>query len=512
MARDFIVVIPVADRPRQLAACLASLAEQRRRHPHAGAVSVLIAEDSLDAANAARHRALAAEWSAAGLPCHHFDADTQRDLVARLPAGLATRLRGVLGDGETPGHKGASLTRNLATLWLARQTDDARLAWFIDSDQTFAVNLDSDTAGEASHTLDYFNAIDHLFADGRLAILTGKVVGDPPVSPAVMAATLVADSVALLDVLGRCEADAACTFHAGTDTPLGDAAYHDMAELFGFRRSTQAIPYRCPLAGAHDHAAALAGFGRRLERFFAGEHPTRKSAWHPEPPAHVVQAARTLYTGNYVFDPGRFTPFIPFAPLRLRMAGPTLGRILRAALGPAFASANLPMHHGRALDATGRAECRPGVEHAMAGIDLTDEFERQYYGDVMLFGMERLIEQGYPDTALSSATVNDALTGTETEIAARYRARQTTLLAGIAALDARLAERDAWWQADGLAPARADLARFIANLRRNFGPDAPAWRRIQDADARAQRLSALRDAVMRLPDERAAWQEAIERR
>lgn len=512
MARDFIVVIPVADRPRQLSACLQSLAEQRRQFPYPGTITVVIAEDSLDPAHVARHRQLVRECDGPGLNGHHFGPEEQAALLAALPKPLAARLAGVLGEGRTPGHKGASLTRNLATLWLARQGMQGQLAWFIDSDQTFAVSETSPAGEERVRPLDYFRQFAHLFDAHALAILTGKVVGDPPVSPAVMAATLLADSVALLDALARHAPATACAFHAPPPQPAGDAAYHDMADLFGFRPATSALPYRCPLAGAHDHAATLAGFSRRLERFFSGEHPTRRSAWQPDLPADTVLAARTLYTGNYVFDPARIVPFIPFAALRLRMAGPTLGRLLRAELGPAFASANLPMQHGRALADVGRAECRPGVEHAEAGIDLSNEFERQYYGDVMLFGMEALIKRGYPEAQLAPEAVLEILTTTEAQLAARYQTRQTTLLASITALEARVEDRKAWWQAEAHAQARADLTRFITNLRRNFGPDAPAWRRIVDASARTRRLTALREAILRLPEERAAWQEAVERR
>jgi hypothetical protein len=59
-------------------------------------------------------------------------------------------------------------------------------------------------------------------------------------------------------------------------------------------------------------------------------------------------------------------------------------------------SANLPMLHTRTLDATGEAEFRPGVVTHADSIDLTDEFERQFVGDVMLFTVERLTAQDFP--------------------------------------------------------------------------------------------------------------------
>lgn len=113
-----------------------------------------------------------------------------------------------------------------------------------------------------------------------------------------------------------------------------------------------------------------------------------------------MQPARTVYTGNYVFRASALNWFIPFAPLRLRMSGPTLGRLMKAGLGKRFVSANLPMLHTRTLDATGEAEFRPGVVTQANAIDLVDEFERQFFGDVMLFTVERLASLGFPRQAL----------------------------------------------------------------------------------------------------------------
>ena len=74
------------------------------------------------------------------------------------------------------------------------------------------------------------------------------------------------------------------------------------------------------------------------------------------------------------------------------MSGPTLGRLVKAELGPRFVSANLPMLHKRTVESGGQSEFRPGIETAREVIDMSGEFERQFYGDVMLFTIERLAE------------------------------------------------------------------------------------------------------------------------
>jgi hypothetical protein len=510
---DFVIVIPVADRPRHLADCLDSLTELRRHYPYPGEVRVLIADDSREEANRARHRAIAEDHARAGLATHYLGQDAQRALVEALPADIRARLSGVVGAGASYAHKGASITRNIACLWLARLPADGRkrLFWFLDSDQEFRVNVETG-AGEAEpYAVDYLHGLDRIFSETPVQVLTGKVVGDPPVSPAVMAGNFLDDVLAFVVEMDALVGAAECGFH-GAVRPADDAAYHDMADLFGFQSAARAWRYRCQIEGRHDHAACLAGFAARLERFFDGEHPTRRSYYQAGDVMAGIKPARTLYTGNYVVTPEGLDWFIPFAALKLRMAGPTLGRIMRAELGAAFVSANLPMLHRRTVAETGRAECRPGVEQGDGRVDLSGEFERQFYGDVMLFAVERLAGQGFPHECPDPVGLAATVAAVEAELRERYRARQAETSARIERLAARFGNPAAWWQqAVGLAGARADCERFIANLRDNFSEAAPAWRLIDSEAHRAERLAAIVAAIAGYGDDRAAWRAVLAR-
>ena len=220
-----------------------------------------------------------------------------------------------------------------------------------------------------------------------------------------------------------------------------------MAGLFGFDNPADAYRYRCALAGEPSNAACFGDFARRLKSFFHGEHPTRITWYRHQPALDSVQAARTVYTGNYVFRPRALNWFIPFAPLRLRMSGPTLGRLMKAELGDKFISANLPMLHTRTLDDTGEAEFRPGVVTQADTIDLADEFERQFYGDVMLFSVERLTAQGFPQQALSSDAIAATLDAVHADMALKYRTRHAGIVKKLAALSALLDNPAHWWHA-----------------------------------------------------------------
>lgn len=496
---DFLVVIPVADRPRHIQACLTSLHTVLQRFPYAGRIRVLIADDSADAASIAANREIARRFSAAGLDVIHFPPEEQYALVRALGISLPR----VLGAAprERYGHKGQGVMRNIAYLKVAALLKDSptdTLIWSIDSDQEFRVNV----AGESGYVVDFFNGLDAIFTRTDAQVLTGKVVGDPPVSPAVMTRNFLDDVLAFLAQMAESDPTATCGHHAATPA-AGDAAYHDMADLFGFKPA-DSYAYPCPLQGAHTEADCFANFAGRVNSFFYGEHPTRISGYAAGDLFASVQPARTVYAGNYVFRPAALKYFIPFAPLRLRMSGPTLGRILKAELGPRFVSANLPMLHKRTVESGGQSEFRPGIETILATIDMSGEFERQFYGDVMLFSVERLAaECRLAKTDFHGETL-DAL---RAEILNRYNERQQAILEKLDRLDAQLADPVHWW--NRTLEQAAGFRHFAANVRRNFGDTSSGHARINDESNWTYWRARLLDALSHYVEDRAAWSRLL---
>jgi hypothetical protein len=500
MARPrFILVIPVADRPRHIQACLSSLQELLRRHPYAGLIDVLIADDSADSASISANRAIAESFGGPGLRAIHFPPDEQYALVR----SLGIELPRVLGEApqERFGHKGQGVMRNIAYLKVAAMLKDANedaLIWSLDSDQEFRVNVPESNG----YVVDFFGELDAIFSHTDALVLTGKVVGDPPVSPAVMTSNFLDDVLAFLGQMAQRDPAAPCGHHDALPT-AGDAAYHDMADLFGFKPAEH-YAYPCPLAGTHSEADCCAHFAGRVNSFFYGEHPTRVSRYQPAELFSTVQPARTVYAGNYVFRPKALKYFIPFAAQRLRMSGPTLGRILKAELGPRFVSANLPMLHNRTVESGGQAEFRPGIETQAATIDMSGEFERQFYGDVMLFSIEKLTADGALRRP-ASADFSTTLDAMRAEMLERYNARQQAILAKLSRLDSLLGDPAHWWQA--ASERVAGFHHFASNVRRNFGADSAGHIRINDASAWAQWRARLLDGLSHYAADRTAWEQ-----
>ena len=481
----FVVFVPVADRPQQLAACLDSLLTLCRAYGYGGMrdgrwqkVEVVIAEDSLGAGPIANDRALAEQYTRLGLATHHFGPDEQTELLAALDDAERAALAPVLGD-TTPayrGHKGQGVMRNLAHLYLARwqraEPAERLLFWSIDSDQEFAVKVATPEGDVEAMALSYFHRLDEIFERTDALLLTGKVVGDPPVSPAVMTGNFLADVLGFLADAAARDPRSACRHHDRDARREGEAAYHDMAGRFGFRNADEAWRYPCPLTGVHSEADCFEHFASRLNGFFYGEHPTRVSRYVHDDLWRSVQPARTVYAGNYVARPEALGHFIPFAPLRLRMSGPTLGRLLKAQLGPRFVSANLPMLHRRTVAGSTQSEFRPGVAQRETRIDMNGEFERQFIGDVMLFAMERLTAAGYPGWRATTADFCAALDSMRDELLAEYNARRADILAKLARLNGMLDDPGAWWHPAAHTDVMGNFRNFADNIARNFADDA----------------------------------------
>ncbi len=110
----------------------------------------------------------------------------------------------------------------------------------MDSDQEFQVNTGS--GDRKVDSINYFHQLNQIFSSTDTRLLTGKVVGDPPVSPAVMAGNFLEDVIGFLTDIAQLQPQQACQFHAQEGPRGDDASYHDMANLFGFKAAKHCSP------------------------------------------------------------------------------------------------------------------------------------------------------------------------------------------------------------------------------------------------------------------------------
>jgi len=513
----FVIVIPVADRPRHLQSCLDSLLTLCQSFHYGGyakqrysKVLVIIADDTKEDTNILRHKEIAAHFTAQGIETIYFGLEEQRQQLARLDEHERQQLLNIVGDFDPAAfyHKGPSIMRNLTYLKLndLASFEEKLLFYFVDSDQEFQIKIQAEGDDKALYAINYFYHLDRIFSQHDVSILTGKVIGDPPVSPAVMAGTFLDDINTFLQQIAATEPHLPCEFHHQPQRNNDDAAYHDMADLFGFQPAATAFQYRCSLMGKHDHAKCLTAFATKLNQFFHGEHPTRKSYFNQAESVADIKPARTIYTGNYLFNAEGLQYFIPFARLKLRMAGPVLGRIIQAEIKGRFVSANLPMLHKRTVEEIGESEFRPGINSEHNQIDLSGEFERQFFGDVMLFSMEKLIAICYPFHTVSAQTIIQTLHATYQDLRQRYAAKQHEILQKLDRLNTFLDEQGNWWNTTpGMESALASFTDFINNLDHNFGTDSRCYALIDSEVNISNRFNQMLEAIIQYPHDRQAW-------
>ncbi|MBI3432967.1 MAG: hypothetical protein HY018_12245 [Hydrogenophilales bacterium] len=513
----FILAIPVADRPPHLKACLESIHQLCALFDYGGQtagvwdrIQVIVSEDSRDAANIRRHQALVEEYRDKGLQVAYFGLDEQYELLHALPPQQRERLGHLLTSQPRDAFylKGQAANRNLCYLKFLQFTEDKddTLYYLVDSDQSFCVNRQTQAGEEVVYALNYFHAIDRIFRSTDTLMLTGKMVGDPPVSPSVMAANFLDDVAAFFTRLAGLRHEAACTFHGLPAEQPGDAAYHDMAKLFGFNNGPTTFPYACRLQGEHDHGACLADFAQRLDAFFFGEHLTRKTWFSYGNGFTQLSPARTVYPGNFIVNYAGLKYIIPFGHLRLRMSGPTAGRLIAAEIGPRFASFNMPNLHRRTTDAGLADDFRPGVELAQQGIDLSNEFERQFFGDLMLFSTEELVRRADVNQPFARDVVETVIDQKEADLLALYRQKHDAIVEKNRQLSDLVFNSGHWWLGSAtLADALRQVRAFIDNIDRNFGAHALAWRQIQSVEHRGARRQQIVEALMNYRAERDAW-------
>lgn len=244
-------------------------------------------------------------------------------------------------------------------------------------------------------------------------------------------------------------------------------------------------------------------FATRLNAFFFGEHLTRKTVYQPSAEPLALTPARTVYPGNYIVNFAGLKYIIPFGHLRLRMSGPTAGRLIQAEIGARFATVNLPMLHQRTTEAD--VGFRPGVEHqAHTAIDISNEFERQFFGDLMLFTVVAFLKQHTLSQLTDTNAVQAVMEQVEAELLSLYSSKHAAVNAQVETLSRWLQDLPTNWQT---SPALPHIRTFLANLRHNFSPQAVAWQQIQDAAHRTQRKQQMLAALATYQEERAAWDQ-----
>ena len=521
----FVLSIPVADRPHHLRNCLESIYQLCERYGYGGKASgaydkikIIVAEDSREPKNIAQHLELIDEYNKKGLQVIHFAQDEQYEVLQSIPDADRRILGNLLTTQPRERFylKGQAANRNLSYLKCLQLTGDKQrtLYYFVDSDELFCVNRQTPEGEQIVYALNYFQTIDKAFRCNNIAVLTGKMVGDPPVSPSVMAVNFLDDVIGFFTGLAKTRGDDTCAFHGPPNADLAasssGAIYHDMANLFGFEKKLNAFPYRCPLEGKHDNTDCLRGFARKLSAFFFGEHLTRKTFFSSSDGFGKLTPARTVYPGNYVVNYEGLRHVIPFGHLRLRMSGPTAGRLIAAEIDGRFASINLPHLHQRTTD-TGLGDAfRPGVElteeHEQERIDLSNESERQFFGDLMLFTTEVLVKEIDISMPFDKDRLLPILEQKEQELLTLYRQKHNAVLKKRQQLYKLVFLSGYWWQDSPEAVgALRQVKAFLGNIDRNFGEQSLAWQKIQSAVHRAERKQQIIEALMDYRTERDAW-------
>lgn len=523
----FLVVIPVADRPIMLKNCLVSLIGQCRIFRYGGftidtqgrpvynKISAFIIDDSKDETNIRKIKELCSETAAAGIRTYYVGLDEQTELLKQLPSKYKGQLQELIGKNHSPvpPHKGASISRNIAYLYLHAFLGgfkEKALIYFLDSDEEFRVKIKRSSGIEDIPFINYFYWLDKIFTSSDIEVVTGKVVGDPPVSPSVMINTFLEDIAFFFKTISSASPDEKCIFHDDQANGISAAEYHDMVRLFGYKNSPEPKKYRCSLPGDHTVQDCLDDFSKKSLGFFYGLHPTRTQLYLHSDDLTVTENARTVYSGNYVFRAAGLRHFMPFASLKLRMAGPALGRIFRKRLRQGFVSANLPLLHNRTIQGNYSNEFRSSISSDKNSIDLSGEFNRQFWGDVMLFSIEKLADLGYPDKRLGLSVITETAYEIQEKLWNLYKDRQTEIAVKTGKIWDFLSHKKFWWnrgpETEGVVN---NIMLFYSIVENNFGVNSASMKKISEQVKEDSYIAMIINAIHSFYETDITWNELL---
>jgi hypothetical protein len=161
----------------------------------------------------------------------------------------------------------------------------------------------------------------------------------------------------------------------------------------------------------------------------------------------------------------------------------------------------------RLLEQESKAECRPGVSWQSTEVDLGGEFQRQFLGDLMLFTVEQLAGQGYPEQGSDVDRLDGLLESVIEDMQAKYSAQAAANLALAAELRALWqgwrGTSGAWSQTLADAEIWQRMEAFIDNLERTFSAQVGLSLHV---DAWRTRLKA---GLLDYPKAQRAWRRLV---
>jgi hypothetical protein len=378
-------------------------------------IKVIVTEDSKEPKNIEQDIELAREYSAKGMQVFHFGQAEQYEMLQAKPLQQRQFLGSIL---TTQGRdnfylKGQAANRNLSYLKFLQLTQDKKniLYYLVDNDQSFQVNRLTTKGDQFVHALNYFYYISRVFSETDTLMLTGKLVADPLVSPAVMASNFLDDVIAFFNQLSQIDGHGSCQFHKLPQKLSDDAAYHDMPKLFGFEHKPESFNYLCPLTGEHDNQDCMQDF-------------------------------------------------------------------------------------------------RPGVKQQDDFIDLSNEFERQFFGDLMLFSVVELAAQTDFIQPLKMDMVNKSVDKVEKELLQLYQTKHRDVMSKNNEFKHLLTRPGPWWrETESARPSIAIAQQFTRNIDFNFGEQSEAYRQIQSVSHRNQRKQQIIQALLNYREQRDTWDQ-----
>ena len=144
-------------------------------------------------------------------------------------------------------------------------------------------------------------------------------------------------------------------------------------------------------------------------------------------------------------------------------------------------------------------------------VDLCDEFERQFFGDVMLFSVDRLMAMGEVTWAAFRAGIAAVRIPSRTICAAGTASSSPRWSERLGQLRALLHDPQQWWRLGQVEPAALRSFEFHRQCLAQFWCCFTVSRLPEDVARRDEWRNRQLDAIVNLNADREAWEAALQR-
>lgn len=124
----------------------------------------------------------------------------------------------------------------------------------------------------------------------------------------------------------------------------------------------------------------------------------------------------------------------------------------------------------------------------------------------MLFTIEQLSNNGYPEHDLDTNMIESTLSETEQSLHQKYENKHQQIMQRLELLKTIFNDERCWWNTHPETTQAKNIQRFIENIEHNFGANSQGHALINSTTNQKKRRTEILQAIISYKSDRAIWE------